>query len=374
MNIRKKEAKSKEARLLNPYLITVFAVTLLCIICYIIFPYSVAFSGAVMKYVGGPIRATLAALTNYIPFSLAEAFLLFAPVLAVVAAVSAIKKYSATWRLTAVFVLRALSLVCIVLIIFVLGFAGGYRAEALESRLGMERKNVSVEELKETTSFLVNKLNELKDEIGFLEKSFSVMPYSFRDMTDKLNVAYVSLAEKYDFLQAFYSRPKQVILSEPWTYTHIAGVYTFFTGESNINVNMPEYTLPYTTAHEMAHQRGISREDEANFIAFLVCDSSDDPYIRYSGYLSLYEYVSNALYGVDQDAYNEINSSLDLAVRYEMYSYSLFFEKYRENTAADISGSINDSYLQSQGTVGTKSYGMVVDLACAYVKALSGNE
>ncbi len=371
MNIQKRETEQKKARILTPYLITVFVLTLFSIVCYLIFPHSTAFSDAIMKYIGGPIRAILATLTNYIPFSLAEAFLLFAPVLLVFAAYCAIRKYSASWRLTWVFVLRALALVCIVLIIFVLGFAGGYRAKGLDLKLGLERGDVSVEQLKNTAAFLADELNDIADDIGFLEKDFSVMPYTFREMTDKLNEAYLTLSKKYDFLQTFYSRPKPVILSEPWTYTHIAGVYTFFTGESNINVNFPEYTLPYTTAHEMAHQRGISREDEANFIAFLVCDASSDPYIRYSGYLSLYEYVSNALYGVDKDAYTEINSSLDLAIRYEMYSYSLFFEKYRENTVADISGSINDSYLQSQGTVGTRSYGMVVDLTCAYVESLA---
>jgi hypothetical protein len=35
---------------------------------------------------------------------------------------------------------------------------------------------------------------------------------------------------------------------------------------------------------------------------------------------------------------------------------------------SQVSGSINNSYLQSQGTPGTKSYGMVVDLAVAYFK------
>ena len=165
-----------------------------------------------------------------------------------------------------------------------------------------------------------------------------------------------------------FCRPKQVILSEPWTYTHIAGVYTFFTGESNVNVNFPDYTIPFTTAHEMAHQRGISREDEANFVAFLACAESDDPYIRYSGYMSLYEYVRSALYGADKDAYNEIRSAELSSVRNEGRAYSLFFDKYRENVAATVSGTINNSYLQSQGTVGTKSYGMVVDLACAYFR------
>ena len=127
------------------------------------------------------------------------------------------------------------------------------------------------------------------------------------------------------------------MLSEPWTYTHISGVYTYFTGEANINTNFPDYTIPYTAAHEMAHQRGIAREDEANFIAVLVCISS-------------------------------VYSSLKTNVRAEMAAYSAFFDKYRENVVANVSEAVNNSYLQIHGTVGSKSYGLVVDLAVAYYR------
>jgi hypothetical protein len=51
-----------------------------------------------------------------------------------------------------------------------------------------------------------------------------------------------------------------------------------------------------------------------------------------------------------------------------MAAYNDFYDKYRDSTVSQVSGTINDSYLQSQGTVGTKSYGMVVDLAVAYFK------
>jgi hypothetical protein len=146
----------------------------------------------------------------------------------------------------------------------------------------------------------------------------------------------------------------------------ITGIYSFFTGEANVNVEYPHYTLPFTAAHEMAHQRGIARENEANFIAFLVCIRSDDPYLRYSGYLNLYEYVASALYRADPQLYNDARSRLVTPVRQELRAYSTFFDKYRESTVSEVSGAINNSYLQLQGTEGTRSYGLVVDLAVAY--------
>lgn len=363
-------AETKRKKIFSPYMITIITLTVLAIGCFIAFSYSTELADIVQGYIGGPIRFMLAKLTDLIPFSFAEFLLISSPIILFLATRFAIKHYSDTWYLTIYFMTRTLSVICIIAIIFVFGFAGGYKGRTIDQKLSIERRDLSASDLRITAEYLLARVNELSSEVDFVTDSFSVMPYSFREMTNKLNDAYVKLSEEHSFIQCFKSNPKQVVLSEPWTYTHISGVYTFFTGESNVNINFPDYTIPYTCAHEMAHQRGISREDEANFVAFLACERSDDPYIRYSGYLSMYEYVRNALYSADREAYSEVASSVDRRVQYEMKAYSDFFDKYRENVVANVSGTINNGFLQSQGTAGTKSYGMVVDLTCAYVKAL----
>ena len=61
--------------------------------------------------------------------------------------------------------------------------------------------------------------------------------------------------------------------------------------------------------------------------------------------------------------------TLPLNAQREMWAYSDFFDKYRDSVASDISGAVNDAYLNFNGAEeGTKSYGMVVDLAVAYYK------
>ena len=147
-------------------------------------------------------------------------------------------------------------------------------------------------------------------------------------------------------------------------------IYSFFTGEANVNVNFPDYTIPYTAAHELAHQRGIAREDEANMVAFLVCIESEDAYVRYSAYMNMYEYVANALWNADRELYADARSALDPQVRREMVAYSNFFSKYQNSKAGTVSGAVNDTFLKFQGTEGTASYGMVVDLTVAYYKSL----
>jgi len=155
------------------------------------------------------------------------------------------------------------------------------------------------------------------------------------------------------------------------SYAHITGIYFPFTGEANINIDFPDYSIPFTAAHELAHQRGVAREDEANFIAFLACMESDDPYILYSGSLNMLEYVLNALARADKDLYSEVYFSLNENVRGELRAYSLFFEKYRDSTASKVNEAVNDTYLKVQGTEGVVSYGMVVDLAVAYYAQLA---
>ena len=118
----------------------------------------------------------------------------------------------------------------------------------------------------------------------------------------------------------------------------------------------------------MAHQRGIAREDEANFVSFLVCISSDDPYIRYSGYLDMFREVRNKLADADKTLYKKLISEMSAETMGEVVSFGNFFDKYRENVAATVSNKVNDTYITSHGQeAGIKSYGLVADLLCAYM-------
>ena len=103
-------------------------------------------------------------------------------------------------------------------------------------------------------------------------------------------------------------------------------------------------------------------------MAFLVCMESDDTYIRYSALLSIFEDVSNALYYADRSLLKKANSMLDIRVYNELVAKNNFFKKYQDSVSSQVSGTVNDIYLQSQGTVGRRSYGMVVDILVAYLK------
>ncbi len=348
--------------------LVLYVLAAICLGLYIAMHVSVSFSDGFNRTVSAALRTVLATLTSPIPFSLGEFILWMLPLILFFVLRHAIRRRCDTWRSAIVYVGILLSVVVTLFSAFVLTFAAGYRGSSLSDKLELEDTPVSATELYDTAVLLIDRINAEAAEMNYATDGFSVMPYSLSEMNGALGDAYTTFAGKHDFISHTPSRVKPVLLSEAMSYMHITGVYSFFTGEANINVNFPAYTIPYTAAHELAHQRGIAREDEANFVAFLVCIGSDDPYIRYSGYLNLYEYVANALWSADPTLYYKAVANLDSSVKREMVAYNDFFETYKESVASEVSGTVNNTFLQSQGTPGTKSYGMVVDLAVAYYR------
>lgn len=343
-----------------------FIIAGVSLLLYIIMRFSAPFSDFFNTYIASFFRAALAYLTNWYPASVAETMVLLLPLATVVIIFIAVKYYCISWRSVLTYVLTVISYVSLLFSLFVFTFAAGYNGSDIDDKLGLEKKDVSAEELYETSLILVDCINKELDSIYFCQDGASDMMYTYEEMNDKLLKAYDSLCNDHSFIQRLYSRVKPVLLSEPWSYTHTTGIYTFFTGEANFNNVFPDYTTPFTVAHELAHQRGISREDEANLVAFLVCERSDDPYIRYSGYLNMYQYVASALSRADRDLYKEVRAELDERVTGELRAYSEFFKKYQDNVVANISNTVNEAGIKFQGS---RSYGMVVDLTVAYYKS-----
>ncbi len=346
-----------------------YVIAACCAVLYCLFLLFPPLADFFNKYISPILRMVLAKLTELIPFSLAELFILLIPLAVIVLTVYGMKHYSDSWRNIGVYCLILLSIGAYVFSTFTIGFVPAYRGSRLDVKMGIEKGEVSAEELLATAQILRQNIDREIGGIRFSSSGASVMPYGLEELTQKLMEAYDTASDKYDFIDHFSTRVKPIMLSEPMTYTHISGVYTFFTGEANLNTNFPDYSLPYTAAHELAHQRGFAREDEANFIAFLVCIQSNDAYIRYSGYLNLYESVANALYRANPDYYMAFIQTMPINARREMSAYSKFFDKYRESVASNISGAVNNAFLTVNGTEGTASYGMVVDLAVAYFKS-----
>lgn len=340
-------------------------VSLILFLCALLSPAAADFLNL---WVSRPVRRLLGTLTScFTGFSFAEILLMLLPVWLFLLVFFAVRAYKKKYRLRYLFTLCGI--VSYFAATFLLTLGIGYHTSPLDRRIGLTDTPVSAEELEKTAKLLQREVNALAGTLETNEAGSSLCPYSLPELSTRICAAYDRVAEKYPFLDGFYTVAKPVQMDETMTYAHLLGMYTYFTGESNVNTNYPDYNLPFTVAHEFAHQRGVSRENEANFIAFAVCIASDDTYIRYSGYLNMYEYTCSALARADRDRYTAIAKQLDPAVRRELLAYAEFHEKYENNTLGTISERVNDIYLKNNGAVeGTRSYGLVVDLCVAYYR------
>ena len=361
--------KTRRRYAVTVYFLLSAVMTLLAAAAYVLYRYSRSFADLMNDTVGYAVRRVMAGLGNLLPFSLSELLLVLSPILVVLILAAAIRYGKRSWRAALLSMGVILSVGALVFQIFALGFAPGYYAVPIDEKLGLVRQKVAPEALYDTASALADMIDEAAEEVTFTSDGFSVMPYSIEEMNRRLLLAYDTLAGQEAWLHTYHTTVKPVVMSVGMSYLHITGVYTFFTGEANINVDFPDYSIPYTAAHELAHQRGIAREEEANFLAFLVCMASDDAYIRYSGLVNLYEYVISALGRADATMAARVRGRLHEDVTGELRAYAEFYKKYQSSQVGAVSNAVNNSYLQSQGSVGVKSYGMVVDLAVAYFSA-----
>lgn len=353
-----------------PFWITLFSLAL-CLLLLLLSELSPAIADGLNGSLSQWLRRHLASVTSYLPFSLGEWVLMLTPTaLTFLLLLLFVRCHTAAARV------RLLSFVLSVVFaissmhILTLGIA--YRTTSLDGALGLERREVSTEELYETAELLRLRAEAELDAVTFGEGGSSVMPYSLDELSASLCDAFAAVHATYGVADDFRSRVKAPVASRVLSYAHLLGIYSFYTGEANLNVDYPAYNFPFTSAHELAHQRGVIREDEANFVAHLVCISSSDAYIRYSGYVNLLVYVLNACYRAsaaagDTEAYSAFYKTIDVRIRREFYAESLHSEQY-DTAFGELSSDLNDLYLQANGTAGAVSYGFVVDMAVAFYK------
>lgn len=324
------------------------------------------------RYISRFLQAGMAKLTSFIPFSLAETVLIMLPLVCIVvfAAVihSAVRRQAAK---LARLVLCIFTVVCLVASNYILNLSMLYCRPSLSLLCGISDKDVTADELCASTLYMTYRLSELTQsgDISFDTRGASVSPYGFEELEAKIDDAFDKYAEKNSWVSPYGAKAKIIAFSDYMTYTHISGIYTQFTGEANINVNYPDFIVCSTIAHEKAHQRGIAPEDEANLVAMFVLCESEDPYLEYCGYMSVFDSLARDCRAADSEFYGGvILQCLPMEVVGELTAYSEFFEKYQDNKASKVATSANDAYLKLNGeSEGVVSYDMVSGMAARYI-------
>ncbi len=264
----------------------------------------------------------------------------------------------------------AVAIFCMVYFVFTALCGLNYHRYTFTYYTGYDVEQSSVEELEQLCTSLAEDMERVREQLGDDTDFSTPGPGNFDYYAQHSVLVMKMLAEQYPVLdRSLYSTPKPVVMSELMSNAGIGGVFVPFTLDSNINVNAPFFTLPFTMAHELAHQSGFMREDEANFIAYLACKQSDEPMMLYSGLFLAFDHSISALEEADPELASEIMSGLSQAVLRDMVQHKQFWSQH-EGIISNVSRTVMDMYLKANNQAdGVNSYDRMVDLLLAEQRA-----
>ncbi|MBI1185141.1 DUF3810 family protein [bacterium] len=261
------------------------------------------------------------------------------------------------------------ALLSVVYFFFIALWGLNYNRQDLYTILALEKPEIESTMLKSLAEQLVEKTNQTREEIDPVGDTTLVYDWKNSDYFHAAKESYQKLGDEMPVFIDHNPSVKAVVLPQLMSYAGLGGIYFPFTGEANVNMHQPDFKLPATICHEMAHQAGFASETEANFIAFLACRQSNDPQFRYSGYLSAMRHVLHALHKADTVAFNQTIVKVQKGVLLDLEANTLYWEQY-ETFLDAISAQVNDWFLKANGEQdGIDSYGLVVNLLVAdYLK------
>ena len=258
-------------------------------------------------------------------------------------------------------------LVIIVLLVYTsfnLFWGLNYNRRGIARQLNLTTSKVNEEDLKAVMKQLMLRVNQY-DSVGKLNRSLIA---NKKYLISGAISSYESLAKKnIDFN---YKTPsvKPSLFSYLGNYLGYTGYYNPFSGEAHVNTTVPLFIQPYTTCHEIGHQLGYAKENEANFAGYLSAKNSTDPNFLYSVYFELYSYGRPYLYYQDSLSLKKLDSCLQPGIKRDFRELKEFYLSHA-NPAEKVIDKLYSQYLKAnEQPSGRVTYSEVIIWMVAYYR------
>ncbi|MCR5089469.1 MAG: DUF3810 domain-containing protein, partial [Oscillospiraceae bacterium] len=321
------------------------------------------------RHIVRPLHLSLISLTGKVSFSVAELVIILTVLSVLVRlAVSLIRlvREPGRGRQLLRILLWLLALVLWIYAGFCLMWGVYYYSEDFSENAGIRSRDVSVEELETVTAWFAELANRYaplvpRDENGVYAADRAAI-------LRKSETLYREAAGLCPALQGPEVPVKPFFFSRLLSLVDFTGFFFPFTGEANVNMDSPSAFFAASAAHEIAHQRGVAREQEANFCAVLSSLANGDPDYCYSASLLACVHLGNALNGADPSALSRIRDGLDERVLADLATDRDYWAQF-ETPIGELSNAVYEEFLQSYDQeLGLKSYGACTDLlVCFYL-------
>lgn len=135
---------------------------------------------------------------------------------------------------------------------------------------------------------------------------------------DQAEDGFRAISEVFPRMEGKFSSAKHTNMDFSYEFLGLDGRYFIFTNEIAINRDIPKIYKPFVLSKLMAYQRGIVREDEANFFAYMACINNSDSLFRYSGYISMLQILSESMSINDRIEYNNFLERIDPNIKKDL--------------------------------------------------------
>ncbi len=215
---------------------------------------------------------------------------------------------------------------------------------------GNRGKKYSIEQIEILRNYIVENCNELSEKVE-RDKNGNVIYNG--DVSQDVKEALLGISGEFPRMKGYYPNAKPILGSYFMYQSGIIGVYFPFSMEANYNTYTSTTYMPNVIAHELSHLKGYIYEDEANFMSYIACTESSNNMLKYSGYLSVLNYINNDYFDCAGEDRYWSQVKIDPAVSFDNHCYDEETKKFlvekesviKDEVMENINETITDTYL-----------------------------
>ena len=309
-------------------------------------------------YIYPHIGSLLSPISGVFPFAIGDIFIALSIAWCIIYPI---------WKRKKAAVGRVVEYLLWVYVWFYLAWGLNYSQPNIYQRIGMKPAEVSEAKFKAFAYRYADSLNYYSEErrVESEEYTEKAILYGYQHIDKGIGIN-----------APFNDHPhvKTMVFSRFSSMAGVTGSMGPFFCEFTLNGDIRPHDYPSTYAHEFAHFLGIANEGEANFYSYIVCTSSSDKAVKFSGYYHIFFHVLANVF----DILGEKEGEKYLKhIRPEIIQLAKSDRKYwlskRCKALDDAQDFIFDLYLRGNHVAeGRKSYSGVIALILAWEEKENG--
>ena len=314
------------------------------------------------------ISLVLRTLLGWIPVSAGDFLYFFAGLFllrAVIKLVKRIRKRQTDKFFWITFVRRTLKLVLWVYVVFNVLWGLNYNRQGIGAQLEIKVTRYETEDIRQLVTTLHQRLNQVAHQVSPAQRQALESNNEIHHLGIQ---SYQEASKRFPFLQYRQPSIKTSLYTYVGHYFGFTGYYNPISGEAQLKSTVPRFLQPFIINHEIAHQVGYAKENEANMVAYLTGYRSSQPTVRYATYFEAYLYAIRDLSRRDSTMANELHTTLHPQVQQDLVELMDYLTK-NENFIEPYMSRFYDQFLKlNRQPKGTRTYNEVVAWLIAFQK------